>query len=157
MFSKPTTPSRLSCLLAVAAGMAFSGAALAQNTEAEQGVAPAAQQLPPPNPAAEKALEKHFQAIFSALEGKSAVPDNKTFTEDFTQQANSGQIKQVFEQVHQTVGSCRIAGQLKAPISYIRSYLLQCERGFVPIDIAVEEKAPYRVQSLLIRPGYAKL
>ena len=157
MFLMPSTPLRGSCLIAVAMGVAFSGAALAQDKQAEQSASPPAQQLPPPNPAAEKALEKHFQSIFAALEGKSPVPDAKNFTEDFTEQANSGQIKQVFDQVHQTVGSCRIAGQLKAPISYVRSYLLQCEKGFVPIDIAVEDKAPYRVQSLLIRPGYAKL
>lgn len=153
MFALPSFLSRKTHLLVITIGMAISGAAFAQNNETQ---APA-QQLPPPNPAAEKALEQHFQSIFSALEGRSAVPDSKAFTEEFNQNASKEQIQQVFTQVHQTVGSCRIAGQLKAPVSFVRSYLLQCEKGFVPIDIAVEEKAPYRVQSLLIRPGYAKL
>lgn len=142
--------------------LAISGSALAQNTGGgqatnAQAAAPAAPALPPPDPAAEKALQQHFQAIFSALEGKSAMPDAKNFTDDFNQQVNSAQLKQVFEQVHQTVGNCRIAGRLKSPVSFVSGYLLQCDKGFVPMDIAVEEKTPYRVHSLLIRPGYAKL
>lgn len=117
----------------------------------------AQQQLPAPNPAAEQALQKHFQSIFAAFEGKAAMPAAGNFTEDFTKQASMEQVKQVFDQVKKSVGNCRIAGQIPSPISYVGSYLLQCDKAFVPMDIAVEEKAPYRVHSLLIRPGYAKL
>lgn len=147
-------------LAGFALGLALAGNTWAQNTSAAPGAtaaAPAAPTLPPPDPAAEKALQRHFQAIFTALQGKAAVPDAKNFTDDFNQQVSAAQLKQVFNQVHQTVGDCRIAGQLKSPVSFVGGYLLQCDKGFVPMDIAVEDKAPYRVHSLLIRPGYSKL
>ena len=108
-------------------------------------------------PAAEKALGQRFQAMFAAFEGKGAIPDSKSFTEDFNQQVNAEQMKQVFQQVHQLAGNnCRIVGQVPSPVSYAGSYLLQCEKAYVPMDISVEEKAPYRIQSLLIRPGFMK-
>lgn len=146
-------------------GLTASGTVLAQNNSAA-GTAPAATAtpatpsaptLPPRDPAAEKALEQHFQSIFAALQGQSALPDTKNFTDDFNQQVNATQLKQVLGQVHQTVGNCRVAGQLKSPVSFVSGYLLQCDKGFVPMDIAIEDKAPYRVHSLLIRPGYSKL
>lgn len=116
------------------------------------------QQEPPAiNPAAEQAVKKHFQAIYAALEGKAALPDAKNFTDDFNQQTSSEQIRQVFSQVRKSVGSCRIAAQTRIPISYVASYLLECDKAFLPIEIAVEEKAPYRIQGLLIRPSFQKL
>lgn len=148
------------CTAALVLAMVLPTAFAADNNKSANPApepAPVQQQAPKPNPAAEQALKKHFQAIFTALEGKAAVPGAKNFTEEFNQQVNGEQLKQVFTQVHQTVGSCRIAGQLHTPISYVGGYLLQCDKAFVPMDIAVEEQAPYRVQSLLIRPGYAKL
>lgn len=117
----------------------------------------AAPAMPAADPMAEKALQQHFQSLLNALEGKSAIPDAKNFTEDFNQQVNASQLKQVFDQVHQTVGGCRVAGQLKGPVSFVSSYLLQCDKGFVPMDIAIEDKAPYRMHSVLIRPPYNKL
>lgn len=126
----------------------------AQDAAGTRGDAPA---MPAPNPAAEKALGQRFQAIYAAFEGKSALPDSKSFTDDFNQQVTAEQMKQVFQQVHQLAGSsCRIVGQVPSPISYAGSYLLQCDKAFVPMDISVEEKAPYRIQSLLIRPGFVK-
>lgn len=159
MLSQSPRVTTRSWLPALAAGLLFSGAALAQNNTAPPpATAPAAAPaLPAPNPAAEKALQQHFQSIFNALQGKAVVPESKNFTDDFNAQVTAAQLKQVFEQVHQTVGNCRIAGQLKSPVSFVSGYLLQCDKGFVPMDIAVEDKAPYRVHSLLIRPGYAKL
>ena len=149
---------------ALTLGLLFSSAAFAQNAAPTPAApaAPAANSpsapppLPAPNPAAEKALQQHFQAIFSALEGKSTL-DTKNFSDDFNKQVNASQLKQVLGQVHQTVGNCRIAGQLKGPVSFVSSYLLQCDKGFVPMDIAIEDKAPYRMHSVLIRPPYNKL
>ena len=130
---------------------------------ADEAAAPAAaqgdaaqQQAPKPNPAAEKALGQRFQAVFAAFEGKAALPDAKSFTEDFNKQVSSEQMKEVLQQVHQSVGACRVAAQMRVPTSYAAGYLLQCDKAFVPMDIAIEEKAPYRIHSLLIRPGYWK-
>lgn len=143
-------------MAALALPTALPTAFAADNNKPASPAATPTPQQPLPNPAAEQALKKHFQAIFSAFEGKTAVPDAKNFTEEFNRQASSEQLKQVFAQVHQTVGDCHIAGQMRSPISYIGSYLLQCDKAFVPMDIAVEERAPYRVHSLLIRPSYNK-
>jgi len=118
--------------------------------------APQQQQAPKPNPAAEKALGQRFQSIFAAFEGKAALPDSKSFSEEFNKQVTPEQMKEVLQQVHQSVGACRVAAQMRVPTSYASGYLLQCDKAFVPMDIAVEEKAPYRIHSLLIRPGYWK-
>lgn len=116
--------------------------------------APAAPALPALNPEAEKALEQHFRMIFWALEGKRAVPDAQNFSASFNQQITTEQLQKVFEQVHKNLGNCSLAGQIQSPVSFVGSYLLQCEKGYVPLDIAIEETAPYRVHSLLIRPAY---
>jgi hypothetical protein len=118
--------------------------------------ATAAAASPKPNPAAEKALGQRFQSIFAAFEGKAALPDSKSFSEEFNKQVTPEQMKEVLQQVHQSVGACRVAAQMRVPTSYASGYLLQCDKAFVPMDIAVEEKAPYRIHSLLIRPGYWK-
>ncbi|MEG2047488.1 MAG: hypothetical protein RR100_11620 [Comamonas sp.] len=137
-------------------------AAVAAPVFAQEAAAPAAQgeaaqqQAPKPNPAAEKALGQRFQSIFAAFEGKAALPDSKNFSEEFNKQVTSDQMKEVLQQVHQSVGACRVAAQMRVPTSYAAGYLLQCDKAFVPMDIAVEEKAPYRIHSLLIRPGYWK-
>ena len=149
----------LASVFAAASLSAAHAADKAEAAPAAQEAAPAGepQGLPAPNAAAEKALGQRFQALFAAFEGKSAIPDSKSFTEDFNQQVNADQMKQVFQQVHQLAGNnCRIVGQVPSPVSYAGSYLLQCEKAYVPMDISVEEKAPYRVQSLLIRPGFMK-
>ncbi|MEG0975732.1 MAG: hypothetical protein RSD57_10110 [Comamonas sp.] len=127
----------------------------APSTTVDTQQPPAASQ-PAPNPAAEKALGQRFQAIFAAFEGKGALPDAKTFTDDFNQQVTPEQVKETLAQVRQSVGSCKLAGQMRSSVSFAGSYLLQCEKAFVPMDIAVEEKAPYRIHSLLIRGGYWK-
>src|SRR5690606_22825066 len=65
----------------------------AQNSPPPQP-AQAAPQLPAPNPAAEQALQGHFNSILGALDGK-AMPDAKLFTEDFNSQINGDQMKTV--------------------------------------------------------------
>ena len=145
---------------AILAGAAMSTAFAADDTAPaaadQQAPAAAQQQAPKPNPAAEKALGQRFQSVFAAFEGKGALPDAKSFTEDFNKQVTPDQMKEVLQHVHQSVGACRVVAQMRVPTSYAAGYLLQCDKAFVPMDIAVEEKAPYRIHSLLIRPGYWK-
>ncbi len=154
-----TTTTRQALLCAALLGSALAAHAADEPSTAPAPTAPQAAApavAPAPNPAAEKALSQRFQAIFAAFEGKGAVPDAKAFTDEFNQQASTEQIKETLQQVRQSVGSCRVAAQMRSAISYAGSYLLQCDKAFVPMDIAVEDKAPYRVQSLLIRSGYWK-
>ena len=156
----PRTLSRnalLATLLAAAAATAFAADEAAPAAQAAPAAASAEAQLPAPNPAAEKALGQRFQAILAAFEGKAALPDAKNFTDDFNQQVTPEQIKETFQQVRQSVGgNCKLTGQMRSPVSFAGGYLLQCEKSYVPMELAVEEKAPYRIQSLLIRGGYWK-
>lgn len=175
MIRQPSSASRQILLCAALTAATWTAAYAAEDTPAASPAAtpeaaapstsspnaadakqPAAPALPAPNPAAEKALAQRFQSMYAAFEGKAAVPDSKNFTEDFNKEVNTEQIKQVLQQVHQSVGACRIAGQVRSPVSYAGSYLLQCDKAFVPMEIAVEDKAPYRIHSMLIRPGYWK-
>lgn len=158
------TPSRHWNRKALAA-LLLTGAALSPAFAADDtAVAPAAAgdtaqqqpQAPKPNPAAEKALGQRFQSVFAAFEGKAALPDAKNFTEEFNQQVTKEQMTSVLQQVHQSVGSCKIAGQMRSPVPVATAYLLQCEKAFVPMEISVEERAPYRIHSLLIQPGFWK-
>lgn len=149
--------SRQALATAVLAAAVTAPAFAADETAAPAAQGEAAQQqAPKPNPAAEKALGQRFQSIFAAFEGKAALPDSKNFSEEFNKQVTPDQMKEVLQQVHQSVGACRVAAQMRVPTSYAAGYLLQCDKAFVPMDIAVEEKAPYRIHSLLIRPGYWK-
>lgn len=144
----------LACAMVAGAVLSLSPA-FAADEPAAAG-ADAAPQMPKPNPAAEKALGQRFQSIFAAFEGKAALPDAKNFTEDFNKQVTKEQMTDVLQQVRQSVGSCKIAAQMRSPVSIATAYLLQCEKAFVPMEISVEEKAPYRIHSLLIQPGYWK-
>ena len=154
----------ISCALATAGFSVYAAdntaapvaASKAVSADASTPAAAGTDGLPPRNAAAEKALTQRFQSIFAAFEGKAALPDSKAFTEDFNQQVSTDQVKEVQQQVRQSVGACRIAGQIQSPVSYASGFLLQCDKAFVPMDIGVEEKAPYRIQTLLIRPGYLK-
>ena len=153
----------LSACAAATAFAADEATPAAGNAPAQQQAAPAAAEgqqpaaAPAPNPAAEKALGQRFQAILAAFEGKGALPDAKSFTDDFNQQVTPEQIKETFQQVRQSVGgNCKLTGQMRSPVSFAGGYLLQCEKSYVPMELAVEEKAPYRIQSLLIRGGYWK-
>lgn len=149
-------------------GLALSSSAWAQsNTSNAAPAAPAAQaaadtalpaqpKLPPPDPAAEKAVQGYIKALISALNGQGPVLSAASFSEEFNQKITGEQLRQVFTQLHQNLGDCRLVGQVKIPVSFVGSYLLDCSKGYVPVDLAVEDKAPYRIHSLLIRPDYSK-
>ena len=101
-------------------------------------------------------MQTDIKALVSAINNQSAFLTKASFTDDFNEKISGDQMTQVFAQVHQSMGDCRLVGQVKTPISFIGSFLLDCQKGFVPVDLAVEDKAPYRIHSLLIRPGYTK-
>ena len=111
---------------------------------------------PAPNPAAEQAVRTHAQNVLAAINGKGATPGPQQFTEDFNAQVPTEQLNSVFSNVRSSVGNCQIAAQMRAPVSHVAGYLLACDKAFIPIELMVEEKAPYRIQGLLIRPSFWK-
>ena len=151
MFYGICIPRRTAHVLALTSALILSPAT-AQTTAPSSSTPPAAL-----DPAVDQAMLQRFQALFQAIEGKAPVPDSKQFTDAFNQQVTGAQLQQLLRDIHTTTGTCSIAGQMRAAASFISSFLLQCEKGYVPIDLAIEPSAPYRVHTLLIRPGYRKL
>lgn len=142
--------------VAVITCLTFSACAQS-SAPATTGNAPHAPQLPPVNPEAQKAILHYIQALVTALNTQGPLLSSNSFTDSFNAKISAAQLQQVLAQLHGIVGKCRLDGQVDIPISYVGSFLLNCDKGFVPVEMAIEEQAPYRLHSLLIRPNYAKL
>ena len=110
-----------------------------------------------PNPAAEQAVRAHTQNILAAINGQSAAPSAQQFTDDFNAQVQPDQLTAVLNNVRANAGNCQVAAQIRSPVSHVAGYLLNCDKAFVPVELVVEEQAPYRIQGLLIRPSFWKL
>lgn len=148
-------------LAGLACGLTLSTAALAQTAgtpQAAPAAATAAQpQLPAPNPEAAQAVQRSIAALVQAANTQGPLLTTKEFTDSFNEKISAAQLQQALTQMHQIVGNCSLAGQVPIPVSIVGSYLLNCDKAFVPVELAVEEQAPYRIHTLLIRPSYSKL
>lgn len=136
-------------LAGLACGLTLSTAALAQTAGTPQ--------LPAPNPEAAQAVQRAIAALVQAANAQGPSLTTKEFTDSFNEKISAAQLQQVLSQMHQIVGNCSLAGQVPIPVSIVGSYLLNCDKAFVPVELAVEEQAPYRIHTLLIRPSYSKL
>lgn len=141
-------------LAGLACGLTLSTAALAQTAGTPQAAQP---QLPAPNPEAAQAVQRSIAALVQAANAQGPLLTTKEFTDSFNEKISAAQLQQVLSQMHQIVGNCSLAGQVPIPVSIVGSYLLNCDKAFVPVELAVEEQAPYRIHTLLIRPSYSKL
>lgn len=141
-------------LAGLACGLTLSTAALAQTAGTPQAAQP---QLPAPNPEAAQAVQRSIAALVQAANTQGPLLTTKEFTDSFNEKISAAQLQQVLSQMHQIVGNCSLAGQVPIPVSIVGSYLLNCDKAFVPVELAVEEQAPYRIHTLLIRPSYSKL
>ena len=122
--------------------------AMAQDTE------PAAAASGGMRDATQKALDKRMNAVLDSLEGVGTPLPADMFSEEFGKQAKPEQVQQALKQLHDTVGSCKLAGRVRSPAPDATAYLLDCQKAFVPVEIAVEEKSPNRIQSLLFRASF---
>lgn len=141
-------------LAGLACGLTLSTAALAQTAGTPQAAQP---QLPAPNPEAAQAVQRSIAALVQAANTQGPLLTTKEFTDSFNEKISAAQLQQALSQMHQIVGNCSLAGQVPIPVSIVGSYLLNCDKAFVPVELAVEEQAPYRIHTLLIRPSYSKL
>ncbi|QXZ10536.1 hypothetical protein KUF54_04765 [Comamonas sp. Y33R10-2] len=144
------------CLSALLATAGFMSGAQAQ-TEAPAAEA-AAQQPPAPSvdaQAADAALRKRLQAVVAAIEGKSKLTAS-SFNEEFLKQSPIDNVQKALESVRTGVGSCQAAGRMESPNPIATSILLNCTKGYVPMELAVEPKAPYRISGILLRPAFWK-
>ena len=133
-------------LAGLACGRTLSTAALAQTAgtpQAAPAAATAAQpQLPAPNPEAAQAVQRSIAALVQAANTQGPLLTTKEFTDSFNEKISAAQLQQVLSQIPQIVGNCSLAGQVPIPVSIVGSYLLNCDKAFVPVELAVEEQPP---------------
>lgn len=158
-FTKTRHALCLSTLLAAAGFMtgaqAQTDAPAADNAKT---AAPAAAPAVPANvdaQAADAALRKRLQAVMTAIEGKSKMAASN-FNEEFLKQSPIDNVQKALDSIRTGVGSCQPAGRMESPTPLATSVLLNCTKGFVPMELAVEPKAPYRISGILLRPAFWK-
>lgn len=141
--------------------IAFGSGAMAQNT-APQGEnsapsTPTRTASSGPSQAVQQALDKRMRTVLSSLEGVGAALSADMFSDEFSAQAKPEQVQQALKQLHDGVGACKLAGRIRANAPNGTSYLLDCQKAFVPVDIGVEDKAPHRIQSLFFGASYWRM
>ena len=154
VFTKTSKALYLTALLASAGFMA--------SAQAQQPAAPAAAPQADAAPAvnvdaaaADAALRKRLQSITTALDGKSKLAANN-FNEEFLKNSPIDTVQKALDSVRTGVGSCQAVGRMESPTPLATSVLLSCTKGFVPMELAVEPKAPYRISGILLRPAFWK-
>ena len=158
-FTKTRHALCLSTLLATAGFM--TGAQAQAQTDApaaDNAKAAAAAPAVPANvdaQAADAALRKRLQAVVTAIEGKSKLASSN-FNEEFLKQSPIDNVQKALDSIRTGVGSCQAVARMESPTPLATSVLLNCTKGFVPMELAVEPKAPYRISGILLRPAFWK-
>ena len=148
------------CLSALLATAGFMTGAQAQTDApaADNAKAAAAAPAVPANvdaQAADAALRKRLQAVVTAIEGKSKLASSN-FNEEFLKQSPIDNVQKALDSIRTGVGSCQAVARMESPTPLATSVLLNCTKGFVPMELAVEPKAPYRISGILLRPAFWK-
>ncbi|MEX8193430.1 hypothetical protein [Comamonas guangdongensis] len=160
-----TKTSKALCLAAVLAAAGFMSSAQAQNDTPADAAAPAAAaaQAAPAAPAApnvdaaaaDAALRKRLQAVISSLDGKNKLAASN-FSEQFLKNSPIDVVQKALDSMRAGVGSCQPVGRMQSSSPIATSVLLGCTKGFVPLELAVEPQAPYRISGILLRPAFWK-
>lgn len=79
------------------------------------------------------------------------------FSENFNKLVGKEELEQILADLHITVGKCSVFAKTASLEPAPASYLLQCERGIVPIDITIEKKDPYLITGFFIKTIYTEL
>jgi hypothetical protein len=148
------TTSRSLAITALLALGCATGSAYAQNTTPD-AADDAASTVQIDGPAVEAALRKRVQAIVAALDGKTKVAASN-FDEDFLKESPIADVQKAMATVHSNVGTCQQVGRAQGPNPVTIGVLLNCQKAYVPMELAVEPKVPYRITGMLLRPAYGK-
>lgn len=152
----------LTTALMVIAG--FTATAQAQEGAATQAPAPAAASAKEPAApalstaeaaAADAALLKRVQAIVAAADGKSKLAANN-FSEEFLKQSPIDAVQKALASLHTGMGSCKPVARMQSGNPLATGVMLDCAKGFAPMELAVEAKAPYRITAMMLRPPFWK-
>lgn len=154
-----TQTSTALCLSALLASAGMMTSAQAQTdapaAEAPSEAAPQAAPATVDAAAADAALRKRLQAVVTAIDGKSKLAASN-FNEEFLKNSPIDTVQKALDSVRTGVGSCQPAGRMETSSPIATSVLLNCTKGFVPMELAVEPKAPYRISGILLRPAFWK-
>lgn len=136
----------------------FSVNALAQDAAAKPAEAPADQAAAQPKvdaAAVDATLKQRLQAVVAAINGKSKIAASN-FSEPFIKESPVDAVQKAFDSLRSGTGSCQPVGRMQVSNPITASVLLSCQKGFVPLEMAVEPQAPYRITGMLLRPAYWK-
>lgn len=155
----PIKTSKALCLSVLLASTGFMASAQAQtDAPAADAAAETTSQAAPANvdaAAADAALRTRLQAVVTAIDGKSKLAANN-FNEEFLKNSPIDAVQKALDSVRTGVGSCQPVGRMETPTPLAASVLLNCTKGFVPMELAIEPKAPYRISGILLRPAFWK-
>ena len=151
--------SKALCLSVLLASAGFMATAQAQtDAPAADATAETTSQTASANvdaAAADAALRTRLQAVVTAIDGKSKLAANN-FNEEFLKNSPIDAVQKALDSVRTGVGSCQPVGRMQTSTPLAASVLLNCTKGFVPMELAIEPKAPYRISGILLRPAFWK-
>ena len=148
--ARPSTlAAQLARCLASAALAGLAAAAQAQQGQAPDSAATAqAAQV-------SGAVVQRFQSFLIAYNGNGALPPD-SLAPQFAQQLSLNQIQQILAGLRGNVGGCQAVGRMQSSDAAGASFLLHCEKGYMPVSINIESEAPFRITGLLIQPTFWK-
>lgn len=142
--------------LMAAAGFMTSAQAQDNSAAAPAAQAAPAQAAPTVDAAAvDAALRKRLQAVVAGMDGKTKLAANN-FTEQFLQSSPIATVQGALDSLRTNLGTCKPIGRMQSENPVATSVLLDCNKGFLPLEFAVEPQSPYRISGILLRPAYWK-
>ena len=103
---------------------------------------------------ADDALKQRLDDVISRID---AAPKDvsSTFAKRFNDKVPEKQLREIFVDLHSKTGSCQplatSSGQSPATATATASFILKCERGYVLINLSVEETEPRLIDGFFIR------
>lgn len=105
--------------------------------------------------AVDAGLRKRLQAVVAALNGKGKLAAD-SFSELFLQQSSVEVVQKALDSLRGNVGACQPVGRMQTSNPAATSVLLNCQKAYMPLELAVANQAPYRITGVLLRPAYWK-
>lgn len=105
--------------------------------------------------AVDAGLRKRLQAVVAALNGKGKLAAD-SFSELFLQQSSVEVVQKALDSLRGNVGTCQPVGRMQTSNPAATSVLLNCQKAYMPLELAVANQAPYRITGVLLRPAYWK-
>ena len=129
----------------------------AAGVQAQQGSNPqaTAQQQQEQVQQVASAVVQRYQSFLIAFNGNGALPPD-ILDPQFLQQVSAAHLQQTLNGLKASVGPCQAVGRMQTTDAATVSFLLNCEKGYVPTNMTIEPRPPYRITGILIQPTFWK-